>query len=265
MPRAAVLLKETPHYRRDAFLSGMRACGYETQYWTLEKIQPDDVLIAWNRYAQAGVEAARFERAGARVIVAENGYLGHDRKGRQLYQIALDYHNGAGRWHVGTKDRFSSIGIKLRPWRASGRKILVMPQRIVGNDGVAMPKRPEQWAEDVKRELRQYTDRPVEVRLHPGNVTPKPQPDWNDVHAAVIWGSTAGLKAIVAGVPCIYLMKSWIGAPAARFGLEHIEDPWMGDRMPMLRRVAWSQWTVEEIETGAPLAQLLALEQKVAA
>ena len=259
MPRAAVLLKENPLYRRDAFLAGMKACGYQTQHWTLDRIEPDDVLVCWNRYVQAGVEAARFERAGARVIVAENGYLGYDRRGRQLYQMALDYHNGAGRWFVGQDDRFSDLGVKVKPWRANGRKILVMPQRIVGSDGVAMPKKPEAWFADVRAELRQYTDRPIEVRYHPGNVTPKPLPDWTDIHAVVIWGSSGGLKAICAGVPVVHQMPGWIGASAARFGLEHIEDPFLGDRMPMLHSVAWSQWSVEEIATGEPFARLLAL------
>lgn len=263
--RAAVLLKETPHYRRESFAESMAACGYDVTLRTLNDPRPGDVLVCWNRYGQARVEAQRFERAGARIIVAENGFVGYDRRGRQLYQLALDYHNGAGRWDVGTEDRWSRLDVKLRPWRASGRKILVCPQRIAGDDGVAMPKRAEQWVVDVRSDLRRYTDRPIEVRMHPGNVTPKPVPDWTDIHAVVVWGSTAGLKAIIAGVPCIHLMKSWIGAPAARFGLDRIEDLWIGDRGPMLHRMSWCQWAVDEIATGAPFARLLALGARAAA
>ena len=263
--RAVVLLKDTPHYRRDAFCAGMAACGYEVAQKAVNDPCPGDVLVCWNRYGQARVEAQRFERAGARVIVAENGFFGYDRHGRQLYQLALNYHNGAGVWHVGTEDRWSPLGVKLKPWRAEGTKILILPQRIVGDDGVAMPKRPEQWATEVRNDLRQYTGRPIEIRFHPGNVSPKPSPDWTDVHAVVTWGSTAGLKAIIAGVPCIHMMPRWIGASAARFGLEHIENPYLGDRMPMLHAMSWAQWRVEEIETGAPFARLLGMQQKEAA
>lgn len=266
MPRrASIILKETPHYRRDAFCEGMRANGYAVTVNTIGDIRPDDVLVCWNRYGQARVEAMRFERAGATVIVAENGFIGNDESGRKLYQLALDYHNGAGRWPVGIEDRWSRLDVPLKPWRAEGTKILVLPQRIVGDDGVAMPKRPEQWATEVRNDLRQYTRRPVEIRWHPGNVVPKPSPDWTDVHAVVTWGSTAGLKAIINGVPCIHLMPKWIGASAASFGMEHIESPWMGDRMPMLHRIAWAQWEVAEIATGEPMARLLAMEKREAA
>ena len=263
--RAVVLLKETPHYRRDAFGDGMAANGYDVTFNTIGDIRPDDVLVCWNRYGQARVEAQRFERAGARVIVAENGLVGTDDRGRILYQLALNYHNGAGLWSVGTDDRWSRLGIRLKPWRAGGRKILVCPQRIVGDDGVAMPKRPEIWSAEVVQELKQYTDRPIEVRFHPGNVVPKPLPDWTDVHAVVTWGSTGGLKAIINGVPAFHLMPKWVGAPAARFGLERIEDSWIGDRGPMLHRMAWAQWRVEEIETGEPFARLLAMDVAKAA
>jgi hypothetical protein len=265
MPRAAVLLKETPHYRRDAFCAGMWVNGYSVTTTTIGDIRPDDVLVCWNRYAQARVEAQRFEAAGARVIVAENGFVGSDEHGRKLYQLALDYHNGAGRWPVGTEDRWSPLGIKLKPWRAGGAKILILPQRIVGEDGVAMPKRPEVWAPEVREQLRQYTGRPIEIRYHPGNVVPKPSPDWANVHAVVTWGSTAGLKAICAGIPVCHLMPGWIGRTAASFGLEHIENPWMGDRLPMLHRMSWAQWTVEEIASGEPFARLLAMGERAAA
>ena len=263
--RAFVTLKDTPHYRRDAFMTGMEACGYRVERPASNAPRPDDVLVCWNRYGPSRNEAQRFEAAGVRVMVVENGLIGYDRHGWQLYQVAMRYHNGAGDWFVGTEDRWSRLGVKVKPWRASGRRIVVCPQRIVGNDGVGMPKAPELWAKETVAELKRYTDRPIEVRLHPGNVTPKPQPDWNDLHAVVVWGSTAGLKAIVNGVPAFYLMPRWIGAPAARFGLDRIEDPWIGDRGPMLHRLSWTQWTVDEIATGEPLARLLGLDEQKAA
>ena len=50
--RAVVLLKETPHYRRDAFGDGMAANGYDVTFNTIGDIRPDDVLVCWNRYGQ---------------------------------------------------------------------------------------------------------------------------------------------------------------------------------------------------------------------
>jgi hypothetical protein len=257
--RAAVLLREQPHYRREAFCAGLRACGYTVSFSTLNGIRPDDVLLIWNRYGQWKSEAQRFEAAGATVIVAENGFFGADERGRQYYQLAIGHHNGAGRWHVGTEDQWSRLGVELKPWRRKGRKVLVMPQRIIGADGVAMPKAPEEWARETVAELKRLTDRPIEVRMHPGNVVPKPEPDWRDVHAVVTWGSGAGIKAICAGVPVFHEMPRWVGARAARFGIDRIEEPWIGDRGPMLHRLGWLQWSCAEIESGLPFRYLLGL------
>lgn len=261
MARACVLLKDKPDYRRDAFVSGMKLHGYDVTTEVMTDPRPGDVLVCWNRYSTARNEAIRFEEAGATVIVAENGVVGNDDKGRKLYQVALDYHNGAGRWHVGIEDRWSRLGIECKGWRKGGRKILVLPQRIVGNDGVAMPKEPKAWSNEVAKAVQKITDRPVEVRMHPGNVHPKPVPDWQDVHAVVVWGSSAGVKAIIAGVPVFHLMPEWIGKTAAKFGLEEIDDPWMGDRQPMLHRLGWLQWTVDEIGRGEPFGHLLAMRE----
>lgn len=256
MTRAIVLLKDTPHYRRDAFCKGLSALGYRVLTEDPGDPKPDDLLVIWNRYGPSKKSVGPYEAAGATVIVTENGFVGeHD--GKRLYQVALNWHNGAGVWPVRSEDRWSSLGIELKSWRKSGSKILVLPQRIVGTDGVAMPCDASVWADKVKAELRRHTDRKVVVRLHPGNIKPVPVPDWTDVHAVVTWGSTAGIKAIIAGVPVFHMMPKWIGALAAKFGVEDIETPWMGDRLPMLHRMSHAQWTVDEIASGEPFRRVL--------
>lgn len=263
--RAIVLLKDRPDYRRDAFVAGIETHGYRVADKTVTDPGPDDMLICWNRYGAARDAANLFEQVGATVVVAENGVVGNDDQGRKLYQVALGYHNGAGRWFVGTEDRWSRLEIRCKPWRQRGEKVLILPQRIAGTDGVAMPKEAKAWADETALAVRKVTDRPVEIREHPGNINPKPVPDWRDVHAAVVWGSSAGVKAIIAGVPVFHLMPEWIGKTAAKFGVEEIEDPWMGDRQPMLHCLGWMQWTVEEIARGEPFGPLLAMREREAA
>lgn len=249
--RALLLIRAAPHYRRDAFERGLAAAGFTVApgNW---KPTPDDVVVIWNRYGSTHSEAMRFENAGAKVLVAENALVG-----TANYTLSLNYHNGAGWWHVGTEAR--PQGIALKPWRAKGSKILVLPQRGFGAPGVTQP---DGWADDVVRRLRKITDRPIEVRPHPGNVVPKPEPDWRDVHAVVTWGSGAGIKALVNGVPCFHEMPRWVGAPAARFGIDRIEHPWIGDRGPMLHRLSWLQWSVDEIAAGVPFRHLLCVPRQ---
>lgn len=128
-------------------------------------------------------------------------------------------------------------------------------QRGIGEQGVAMP---HEWRLDIERRLKAVTKRPIVIRGHPGIDGAAPtEPDFRNVHAVVTWASGAAIKAIAAGVPVFHEFDRWIGAPAARFGIDKIEEPYLGDRLPMFRRLAWAQWTAAEIAKGEPFECLL--------
>lgn len=254
MRRAACLIRDLPHYRRDAFISGLTKAGFSVSPSASPTPRPDDLLVVWNRYGGVDRTANRYEAVGAQVIVVENGWAGCDQNGRQHYAIALHHHNGAGEWHVGEEDRWTPLGVETWPWRKTGSHVLVLPQRGIGPPGVAMPL---DWVGSVLGRLRAVTDRPVKVRPHPGKERPPLDQDFTDAWAAVTWGSGAGIKAIIAGIPVFHELESWIGAPAARFGISDIESPFLGDRLPMLKRLAWAQWGVDDISAGEPFRWLV--------
>lgn len=243
------------NYRTRAFMAGLERCGFRVTD-DPGGPAPGDVLVIWNRRERNEKHARTFERAGAAVIVCENGWIGGDGKGQKLFAMCLGHHNGAGTWAVGEGDRWARLGIDLLPWRAEGDRILVLLQRGIGEPGVAMP---HEWRHDIERRLRKVTKRPVVVRDHPGMHNPDSDPDWRNVHAVVTWASGAAIKAIAAGVPVFYDLPQWIGAGAARFGIADLEDPFLGDRLPMFQRLAWAQWSVDEIAEGAPFRCLLRL------
>lgn len=266
MPKAANLIRPVPPYRHDAFASGLARLGYDVAPRIRHPISPDDVLVIWNRKAQEELAARRFEEAGARVIIAENGYIGKSPSGAKLYALALGHHNGVGRWPVGGPERLEHqmatgwkppaipFGATLLPWRGQGGHILILPQRGIGAGGVAMPYT---WPRKVQERLRRITDRPIRIRQHPGDTKVEPWGAFDGAWAAVTWGSGAAIKAIVAGLPVFHELPGWIGAGASTFGLGPIEQPWMGDRLPMLQRLAWAQWSAEEIQSGEALEWLL--------
>lgn len=247
-PIASVMLRDRPHYKVQAFMRGLTVAGYDVRAGLPPTIAPSDVLVIWNRYAHFDEWARRFGAAGAKVLVAENGYIG------KTTAIARNNHNGPGHWYTGQEPRWSRLGIELQPWRKDGRHILVLPQRGVGPPGVAMPKG---WCGNTVARLQSITTRPVKVREHPGAERPSLAPDLKDAWACVTWGSGAGIKALIAGVPVFHDLPGWIGGAAAKRGIENIEAPFMGDRAPMLESLAWAQWTVEEIEAGTPFRYLL--------
>lgn len=257
MPIAVCLLRTTVHYRHDAFIRGLTAAGYRVETKPIKKISPDDILVIWNRGVQFFYEAKRHQDAGSRIFVAENGYTDAiDEDGHQWFSLALDHHNGVGRWWIGDTPRFPLMGLKLSPWRPEGSFVLVLPQRGIGAPGVAMP---QSWPRTIVQRLKGVTSRPIRVRPHPGlkSLAGSLLPDLEGCHAVVTWGSGAAVKAIMHGVPAFHELPGWIGAPAARFGLQHVENPYLGDRTAMFERLAWSQWRIKEIASGEAFKTLL--------
>lgn len=249
--RAVILLPQSPHYRRDAFAEGLGKLGYEPTFNNNRDPRPGDVLVIWNRYAND--TARNFERAKATVLVAENAWVGPEAKDEHHFAICRGHHNGAGTWEVGPEKRWPKMNIKLKPWRKQGSHILVLPQRGMGEKGVAMPTT---WEADIVKRLQKITKRPIRTRHHPGP-RPHPEIDFDNCWACVIWASGAGVKAIIDGIPVFYEMPKWIGGLAGRLGIEDLENPFLGDRIPMLERLAWAQWRPEEISAGEPFKWLL--------
>lgn len=243
MPCANVLLHNGSYYRKHVYKSGLEALSFTPIEDHNHRPNSDDVLLIWNRSKNREHIARRYETVGAKVFVTENGYIGKTKA------LAVGHHSGAGQWYVGEKDRWSGLGIELKPWREDGDHILVLPQRSIGEPEIAMPKN---WENTIIPHLKKLTKRPIKVRRHPGkdrDADPV-EKDLEGAWAAVTWASGAGIKAIVAGIPVFHQLGNWIGAPAASTNLCELETPWMGDRLPMLKRLAWAQWTWDEIRSG---------------
>lgn len=239
--RAWSLIRTQPHYRHEAFLEGLSAEGFVVCAGMPEAPRPGEVLVIWNRYGELERVADKFEASGGIVLVAENGYLGMDRKNRQLYALAIHAHNGRGRWFPGGPERFASLGIALQPERRDGEYVLVAPNRSFGMRGGVMAP---DWAENVAAQLRRE-GHAVRVRPHPGNLLSK-RPLTEDLAGAarvVIWSSSVGVAALVAGIPVECHAPWWIckGKP----------------RQQALDDLAWAQWHVEEIARGDPFRHLL--------
>lgn len=266
------MIRSDPHYRADACLAGLKAAGFSIVKQDHRPVM-GDLLVIWNRYANFEHMAQQFVARGAAVIVMENGYLGasydahgkpSDAAGSPLYSAALNYHNGAGSWPTSEANRWRLQGIEVKPWRADGEHILVLPQRGIGPAGVAMPR---EWPHRAVQALRKRTKRPVRLRAHPGNAPAvKPlEADLKGCWAAVTWGSGAALKAICAGVPVFCDFPRWIGRQAAASLHDgDLERPVMSDelREVMLDRLAWAQFSIPEIEAGLPFQRMMKLYER---
>lgn len=172
-------------------------------------------------------------RFSGRVLVAENATWGNDFAGKHWYSIARDWHNTAGTFPIGSPDRWHSLGYRLHRWRTEGETV-VLPQRGIGPREVAMPRG---WTAKGR------------IRSHPGKHGSGTTLELDLAHAGkvITWGSGAAVKALLWGIPVESHYPRWIGK----------QDNTDTGRLAMFERLAWAQWTHEEIAEGLPFRRLL--------
>ncbi len=242
MKRALCLIRHQLVYRREAFCSGLTAAGYRLTN-TLPDPGPGDVLVIWNRYGSFHDFAIKFERRGADVVVAENGYIRHG----EYFALAKSHHSGAGTWRAGGNERWDRLGIELQPWRDGGETV-ILGQRGIGEPGIASPKG---WASLMQQQIG------GRIRLHPGSGDCTPlEADLAKAGRVVTWHSAAALQALIMGIPVFCAFQKWIGMQAATPLAEYPKARKV-DRLAMFRRLIWAQWRLDEIRSGEAFKWLL--------
>lgn len=239
-----------PRYKR--FANGLKAIGYEVTH----KPGPGDLLVIWNRYKANHELALQYEQEGKPVIVAENPYIKRDSAGRTYTALALHGHNGSGRHRSGDAQRWRAMEMRVWPWQGGGDWILLASQRGIGAPGMAMPETFLNRAEEMLRDL---TGMHVERREPPSRTQGQVPLDqlWPKIHACVVWTSNVATEALMAGVPAFYMGPHHIMEHAAEHGVENILHPKKRERLSAFERLAWAQWTDDEIEKGRAFKWLL--------
>lgn len=272
--RAYCLIRPQPYYRREAFVAGLRAAGHHVELKSPDKLNADTLLVIWNRYAQMHDLACRVEVAGGKVIVAENGYYGAGGtspkfdvhpggpKAEHYYALGLGWHNTEGTPDINYATRVYNLGKPSRVCTSNPEgHILICPNRSFG---VGERMMHPDWAARVVAQIKKITSRRIVIRNHPGNDAPKRalSVDLDGAYAMVIWSSSCGVHALMRGIPVVCRAPHWIckhGAHTDAVALAHgfeIHDDYTV-RMSALEWMAQSQWTCEEIESGAPFRHLL--------
>lgn len=234
MPFALQLLPEGPNYRKPVFDAGLERAGYMPVDGGAPA--PEDIVVMWNRHPRHEPLAREYERAGARVVVVENGYLGKTWIGKKWFAISVGHHNGAGQWRDGGAARWDSWGVEMSPPRAPGGETVILGQRGIGEPGLASPVNWEHRAQ------ARYGGR---IRAHPGAGADSGDLlyDLRTASRVITWGSGAAVLAKLAGIEVINEFPQWIGAG--------------DDGLATFRRLAWAMWTAEEVESGEAFRWLL--------
>jgi hypothetical protein len=157
----------------------------------------------------------------------------------------------------------------LKPWRVAGDHILIFCQRPKGFN---MFIDQETWLDNTIDKIQQYSNRPIMIRMHPGDGTREKQvhkirkkhrknvsiSDHANIRDALAncWctvgiNSTPNVVSAIEGVPG-YIedpQHSW-AADVAFTDLSQLENPPMPNRQPWTDKIANIHWSNQEVKTG---------------
>ena len=160
-------------------------------------------------------------------------------------------------------------GVNLKPWRVTGDHILIFCQRPKGFN---MFINQETWVDDTIAKIRQYSNRPIMIRMHPGDGTREKQihkirkkyrkavtisyhenirDALADCWCTVGINSTPNVVSAIEGIPG-YIEDpghSW-AADVAFTDLSLLENPPMPDRSQWVNKIANIHWSNDEVKSG---------------
>ena len=184
------------------------------------------------------------------------------------------------RWLQIQKDQ----NIEIKDWRLKGDKILLLLQRPGDSSLKNLLKKYgsyETFITKVVKQIRDYTDRPIKIRLHPlkqkrqldilkklnlkgieiSTNTKGSKPldggkglyeDFADARVVVGFNSNALTESVCEGIPTFSLCPSSMAWDCSNKKIEEIESPKFYDRDQWLYNLGYCQWREDEIKKGYP-------------
>lgn len=276
------------------FIQGVEAAGDQGIVSREMIYQPSDVAVMLGWVHEHGKDAAhlRFRReileqqiaAGKRVIIADSNlflykdssnpfkYLRYSFDG--IFPTTGEYCDSSpdpARWSAIQRD----IGVQLRDWRSNGNHILMCLQRdggwsMGGFDVV-------DWTLITAKQLRQFTDRPIRIRSHPGDkksgrycqtiISDCKRHGINDVSLAdptvpmtrdlkhcwamINHNSSPAIGSVIEGIPVFVTDPARSQAQeVANTNLADIESPALFDREPWVHRISQFHWNYDDLVSG---------------
>ena len=195
------------------------------------------------------------------------------------------------RWEKISKE----LDIQIKPWQNkqydNSQYILILVQNPIDTslNSLVSKIRYEDWLKQLIKDIRKITDKKIKVRLHPRfqdrftkwnffdkieNVELSNNLDgWNksnggqglyedfkNTYCCITYSSNAATEAICEGIPVVNLHKSSFSWPVSYHNLDILNKDKIEcdfDRTQWLYDCAYTQWTLEEINSGIVHERLL--------
>ena len=238
----------------DRFLTGAVAAGQPSHLVSYHEALQYPVTNPWH------IRGMKFTAAvndcwqhGRTFYYIDNGYVGNG-QAKTYFRIIKDHVHDVRPIIERPADRLSRCHYRLKP-KSTGSKILIAPPSQKSLSLWNMD--PEKWITETVEQLRQHTDRPIEIRLKrpraerlAENTMEEALDD--DVYCLVTYNSVAAVEAVMLGKPAITLGPN-AAAVVANTQIENVENLFFPDddlRHMWLRHLSYSQFTFAEMTDG---------------
>ena len=236
-----------------AFAAGI---GCRMAYAEDEPETLSDIPVVWGVLRDSDRILAQAKAQSLYFFYIDHAYFnrGHGKS----YRISRNRYE-AGPVRDCPSDRIAQIGLEVRPWRTSGRDIIVCPP----TDYFMQAHGCADWLDTTLERLEHFTDRPVVIREkpQPGETAVPLEAALESAHALVTHSSNVAIEAACLGTP-VFVDPASAAAPIGRTDLSEIEDPYFPDREPWLAHLAYSQFSLDEIRDGSAWRLLLEMEER---
>jgi len=277
---------EGAHQREHAaaMASGLARHGLASELCAARAARPCDVAVIWGFKPPEFI--ARLKTFGARILVMERGYfpdrmqwtsMGWDGlNNRAVFPQRGPQVPGAGSlgtdFDGGARFRAHWPGL-LQPWQDNSQGHALVCGQVPG-DAAVHGVNLDAWAQDAVTQLRERPGSPGRIvyRPHPylirnGRAVNCPHgaelstkatlaEDLRGARLCVTYNSNSGVEAVCAGIPTVTTDEGAMAWPVAVHSIqEFITSPLRHsatpDRLSWAHQLAWRQWRLEEIASGA--------------
>ena len=184
----------------------------------------------------------------------DTGYMGN-RQDKHWFRVTKNNHQNA--YPIQFKDDLRLRRLQVdRTQYQRGKKILVVPPDPKVCSCYQLPA-PDQWIQETVALIKQYTDRPVEIRQRPLSRQVRVFTDTfadalqNDVSAVVLYTSNCGTESVQHGIPVVSLGPSsvtQISQPIEK--IDNLDNLDQDHSEQLLRWLSYNQFTIPEMRKG---------------
>ena len=262
----------------EAFTQSLETAGEEIQ---LNCNGNSDVTVIWSVLWQGKMRGYQSiweecQKKNTPVVVLEVGGI----KRNETFKVGINGVNREADFANQTFDgeRWKKLNIELKPWRSTGDTIIICGQHHRSHQWRNNPTM-NLWFEQQINEIRKHTDRPIVIRPHPRNPTGfdiskwknvtkvLPQRDYNTVDdtdfkeklkqawAVVNYSSNPAMMSVFNGIP-VFVSEQSLCYDVGNTSLSNINNPAMPDRSNWANKLAYTEWTTEEIKQGLSLIHI---------